>query len=319
MNTIFVLTLICIALPFILDHFSRSTPAPTLGFAGPMLMAMADVEPTSSTAPSTDVEDDNPPFDVEAFDLRRVNEALPRLTDAARVITGSVERDLFSTVSDVGHRTYFHGGHYWTGVDSLDAVEVCSDDCLNAWADENMPGAELVTSTPVPTWLNVGDPTDGQGAFDAVAHEFLPHDYDYNVTCATCGRAMVADESFAQYVRESFAQYVETALWSTVATRTDEENEEPEPLDSWADGDDIDESTRADMFADVVTFVAGCWRDLRGIDASQVGHDFWLTREHHGAGFWDRGLGDVGDRLTDAAHSFGGCDLYVGDDGRIYS
>ena len=39
---------------------------------------------------------------------------------------------------------------------------------------------------------------------------------------------------------------------------------------------------------------------------SQNGHDFWLTRNGHGAGFWDRGYADeVGDALTEAAHAFG--------------
>ena len=53
-------------------------------------------------------------------------------------------------------------------------------------------------------------------------------------------------------------------------------------------------------------------------DEEMAGHDFFLTRNRHGAGYWDRGLGDVGDRLTKAAHAFGEFDLYVGDDGRIY-
>lgn len=35
------------------------------------------------------------------------------------------------------------------------------------------------------------------------------------------------------------------------------------------------------------------------------GHDFYLTREGHGAGFWDRGLGDLGDYLTRIADSYG--------------
>jgi hypothetical protein len=50
-----------------------------------------------------------------------------------------------------------------------------------------------------------------------------------------------------------------------------------------------------------------------------AGHDFWLTRCGHGAGFWDRGLGEVGDTLTKACKAFGNVDLYVGDDGFIYS
>jgi hypothetical protein len=29
-----------------------------------------------------------------------------------------------------------------------------------------------------------------------------------------------------------------------------------------------------------------------------AGHDFWLTRNGHGAGYWDRGLGEIGNNLT---------------------
>jgi hypothetical protein len=50
----------------------------------------------------------------------------------------------------------------------------------------------------------------------------------------------------------------------------------------------------------------------------QAGVDFWLTRNGHGAGFWDRGLGEVGNQLTRDAKSFGSCDLYRGDDNLIY-
>ena len=49
-----------------------------------------------------------------------------------------------------------------------------------------------------------------------------------------------------------------------------------------------------------------------------AGHDFWLTRNGHGAGFWDRGLGDLGDRLTSLAQTYGQCDPVIGDDGKIY-
>jgi len=39
--------------------------------------------------------------------------------------------------------------------------------------------------------------------------------------------------------------------------------------------------------------------------AEQFGHDLLLTRSGHGAGFWDRGLGDLGDRLSAAARVYG--------------
>ena len=50
----------------------------------------------------------------------------------------------------------------------------------------------------------------------------------------------------------------------------------------------------------------------------QAGHDFWLTRNGEGAGFWDRGLGDVGEDLTKACRKYKSCYLYIGDDKRLY-
>lgn len=41
-----------------------------------------------------------------------------------------------------------------------------------------------------------------------------------------------------------------------------------------------------------------------GQEMSYAGHDFYLTRCGHGAGFWDRGLGDLGDRLTKVAKGY---------------
>lgn len=40
-------------------------------------------------------------------------------------------------------------------------------------------------------------------------------------------------------------------------------------------------------------------------DFAQHGHDFALTRNGHGTGFWDRGYGEVGDRLTESARAYG--------------
>ena len=50
---------------------------------------------------------------------------------------------------------------------------------------------------------------------------------------------------------------------------------------------------------------------------SQAGHDFALTRNGHGAGFWDRGLGLVGDALTSIAKPYGDRSLYVSTSGEI--
>ena len=57
----------------------------------------------------------------------------------------------------------------------------------------------------------------------------------------------------------------------------------------------------------------------RYTNEERLGHDFWLTRNGHGAGFWDRGLGELGQKLTEATKTFGTSDLYIGDDGKIYA
>jgi hypothetical protein len=50
-----------------------------------------------------------------------------------------------------------------------------------------------------------------------------------------------------------------------------------------------------------------------GYGPQQAGHDFWLTRNGHGAGFWDRhGLdGPVGEALRASAKAFGEVSLYA--------
>lgn len=55
-----------------------------------------------------------------------------------------------------------------------------------------------------------------------------------------------------------------------------------------------------------------------GMDPEQAGHDLWLTRNHHGTGFWARGLGEAGDILDRVAKEMGEQYAYVGDDGWIY-
>jgi hypothetical protein len=46
---------------------------------------------------------------------------------------------------------------------------------------------------------------------------------------------------------------------------------------------------------------------------TQAGHDFWFTRNGHGVGFWDRGLGQVGDDLAEIARSFGEVNVWFAD------
>lgn len=122
-----------------------------------------------------------------------------------------------------------------------------------------------------------------------------------------------------------FDAYVITALWSSNDESTPDGGE---PFDANYTESDIAPEALAAMRADCDRFYAANATDLEcdgvtfGPDFDQdgrAGHDFWLTRNGHGAGFWD---GDWPEpqatRLTDAAHAFGERDLYLGDDGRIY-
>lgn len=127
-----------------------------------------------------------------------------------------------------------------------------------------------------------------------------PWDGEARATADTCEQVLEA--------------YVTCALWSS----TDEDGT---PMDRDHTPDDIAPDSLDRMAEDVFAFLSSCWNDgldLSAIEPAQIGHDFWLTRNGHGAGFWDRGLGELGDRLTELAHAHQGCDLYVGDDGRVH-
>ena len=112
--------------------------------------------------------------------------------------------------------------------------------------------------------------------------------------------------------------YVEAALW----TSTDDNGE---TLDKDYTTNDIALGCLALMVEDCRRFQSKNLADLsRYTDTKYTpeelgGQDFWLTRNGHGAGFWDGTLPEsVGDRLTEAARAFGEFDLYVGDDNLIY-
>lgn len=113
---------------------------------------------------------------------------------------------------------------------------------------------------------------------------------------------------------EIMAGYVECALWSS--SHMEDEDSTPVPFDE-VDAE-ISDETMAQMREEVRQFVDANNDDLLTMDNEQIGHDFWLTRNHHGAGFWDRGLGEKGDRLTKSAQTWGACDLYLGNDGKIH-
>lgn len=115
------------------------------------------------------------------------------------------------------------------------------------------------------------------------------------------------------------AGYIEALLWSSVVL---------------VDGDHVN----ADTYEMSTAGADACRADCRAFctahaaliekatsvgddyDASHAGHDFALTRNGHGAGYWDRDTlpQDMSDALTIAAQACGEVNLYE-QDGEIYT
>ena len=117
--------------------------------------------------------------------------------------------------------------------------------------------------------------------------------------------------------------YLECILWA--------ENDESTPsgggpLENNYDLDDFAPEALAQAVADCRRFQEENAADLALYDhflytpAELGGNDLWLTRNRHGAGFWDRDClpKEAGERLTEAAKKIGECYMTVGDDGNIY-
>jgi hypothetical protein len=119
--------------------------------------------------------------------------------------------------------------------------------------------------------------------------------------------------------RNVFAQaYIDCALWSSLAYDPDNPGSDASFESCGYDASSLAPEALREMESDCRAFEEENYALLRDLDPAQSGHDFWLTRNRHGAGFWDRGLGVVGDKLTAAAHAYGACDIYLGDDDLIY-
>ena len=117
---------------------------------------------------------------------------------------------------------------------------------------------------------------------------------------------------------DAFTQgYIEAAMW----TLTDDKGHNLDYLGLH----DIAEETIEQAITDCASFQAANRTLLdrateeSGRGEESHGHDLWLTRNGHGAGFWDRGYSDaIADPLIYAAHVYGEMNWYLGDDGLVY-
>ena len=127
--------------------------------------------------------------------------------------------------------------------------------------------------------------------------------------------------------KKAVQAYLETALWSSTG-------DDDEPLDNEYSIADFSKSALRQAKLEVEIFLAqteesvSVFEDMAeengvqlNFDDTDIGHDFWLTRNGHGAGFWDKPEkygGRLAEMLSDMARRAGETDVYVGDDDLLY-
>lgn len=120
--------------------------------------------------------------------------------------------------------------------------------------------------------------------------------------------------------------YIDCMLWST---NDESDKSGGSPLDENYDIKDVDPDSLAKIIEDCKAFqkehandIEGGYVSFRGeawSDTEMAGHDFWLTRNGHGAGFWDVDWKEeVAKRMSETSKKMGEVHPYVGDDKKIH-
>lgn len=86
--------------------------------------------------------------------------------------------------------------------------------------------------------------------------------------------------------------------------------------------DDLSEDSQIQAYIDIKEFIKNAGEDavseaVEEHGLSHLGMDIWLTRNSHGAGFFDHSY-EHEDELMKAAHDLKGVELYVGDDNELH-
>lgn len=122
------------------------------------------------------------------------------------------------------------------------------------------------------------------------------------------------------FSKDDLKDVVEGYLISQLQIQTDL-NRQDRSLDYSYDVDDLSSEYQSSAAGEIEDFVAYCGEDVGQFMAAiksgteenkrkEFGRNFYLTREGHGAGFWDLGLPEeLGARLTAAAKSYGSAAL----------
>lgn len=111
-----------------------------------------------------------------------------------------------------------------------------------------------------------------------------------------------------------FHSFIETALWCSSDSNSDSDTSLQNQNYSI---DDIDPNCLETLKTDCQLFFDENYSKIQ-TNISLAGHDFWLTSNRHGAGFWD---GDwekeIGQELTEESHKYSERNFYV-NDGVVY-
>jgi hypothetical protein len=109
------------------------------------------------------------------------------------------------------------------------------------------------------------------------------------------------------FVGDVLNHYLVTALWSSPDPDT------MECLDSKYSTSDLTKASRAKAREDVAAFIKAAveFEGFVELDDTDIGHDFWLTRNGHGARFWDGDYPEpLATHLTKLSESFGECHVW---------
>jgi hypothetical protein len=126
------------------------------------------------------------------------------------------------------------------------------------------------------------------------------------------------------FVDEFEQGYISCLLWTDESQAQEDVSEAGENWEDFDWSEDMIDPESKDEIREVCEdFVTSNWDDLelyvqKGRPADHAGHDFALSRNGHGTGFWDRGIEALGDRLHEAAKVYGYAALTLSHSKAIY-
>ena len=111
-----------------------------------------------------------------------------------------------------------------------------------------------------------------------------------------------------------FHSFIETALWCSSDINSDSDTS---LQNQGYTIDDIDPCNLESLKTDCQLFFDENYSKIQ-TNISLAGHDFWLTSNRHGAGFWDGDWEEkIGKELTEDSHKFSEHTFYV-NEGVVY-